>query len=197
MIPAHRSSDSPIQQQPTSTGDVHFARILVGIDFSDPSVRALQVALAVGEIFASKITLIHAVPNVYGPQTYPMRAEFRRANLDRARERMNRLVTEQPRLHRSCATTTVAYGSPVERIQQIAIDENADLIVVGSHGTSGIERLVLGSVAESILRKIARPVLVVGPHCAAEQDPSRTIQPFSAFPTPTVEILIPLSANSL
>lgn len=175
MIPAHRSSDSAIQQQPFSGGDVYFARILVGIDFSDSSARALQVALAVGEIFASKINLIHAVPNVYGPQTYPMRTEFLRANLDRAGERMNQLVTEQPRLHGLNATTTVAYGSPVELIEQIAIEERADLIVVGSHGTSGIERLVLGSVAESILRANARPVLVVGPHCTAEQDPFRTI----------------------
>lgn len=118
MIPAHRSSDSPIQQQPFSAGDVHFARILVGIDFSDSSARALQVALAVGEIFASKINLIHAVPNVYGSQTYPMRAEFLRANLDRAGERMNQLVIEQPRLHRLNATTTVAYGSPVELINR-------------------------------------------------------------------------------
>ncbi|OJV39517.1 MAG: hypothetical protein BGO25_01555 [Acidobacteriales bacterium 59-55] len=175
MIPAHRAPGGPIQMGILTPGSIPFARILVGIDFSDPAARALQVALAVGEIFASEIVLIHAVPNVYGPQTYPMRAEFLRTNLNRARERMDQLIADEPRLYQLSAATMVAYGSPVGLIQQAAIDENADLIVVGSRGTSGIERLALGSVAETILRKVPCPVLVVGPNCAAVQNPFRSI----------------------
>lgn len=175
MIPAHQHLERSIQKNVIPTDNVHFNRILVGIDFSNPAARALQVAIAVGEIFASKITLVHAATKVYGPQTYPMRAEFLRKTLDRTKERMNQLVTHEPRLRQLGVTSKVVYGSPVDLIQQTAVDENADLIVVGSHGASGIEQLVLGSVAESVLRKVLSPVLVVGPKCVAEENPFRSI----------------------
>jgi nucleotide-binding universal stress UspA family protein len=66
---------------------------------------------------------------------------------------------------------------PVQSIsfEHIASDEKVDLIVLGSHGSSGLERLALGSVAETVLRKAACPVLVVGPNCRTEQHPFRSI----------------------
>jgi len=71
--------------------------------------------------------------------------------------------------------TIVAYAGAVELIEQVADDEKVDLIVVGSHGASGIERLVLGSVAEATLRKVPCPVLVTGPNCYAEHYAFRSI----------------------
>jgi len=59
--------------------------------------------------------------------------------------------------------TTVAYADAVDLIEHMASEEKIDLIVLGSHGSSGLERLALGSVAEAVLRKAGCPVLVVGP----------------------------------
>ncbi|WP_130422562.1 universal stress protein [Edaphobacter modestus] len=50
-------------------------------------------------------------------------------------------------------------------INRVAVQEKADLIIVGSHGASGLERLVLGSIAESILHHAICPTLIVGPNC--------------------------------
>lgn len=57
----------------------------------------------------------------------------------------------------------VRFGPPAETIHQVAVDYDADIIVVGTHGRRGVERLVLGSVAEKLLRTARCPVLVVRP----------------------------------
>ena len=69
----------------------------------------------------------------------------------------------------------VAYCGPVNLIAQIVTDEKVDLVIAGSHGASGMERLALGSIAESILQCIPCPTLVVGPHCMAVEHPFRSI----------------------
>jgi nucleotide-binding universal stress UspA family protein len=61
------------------------------------------------------------------------------------------------------ATAAVRSGRPHEAIREYAEDHGADLVVVGTHGRSGVERVLLGSVAERVLRTATRPVLVVGP----------------------------------
>jgi len=61
------------------------------------------------------------------------------------------------------ATAAVRSGRPHEAIRGYAGDHGADLVVVGTHGRSGVERVLLGSVAERVLRTATRPVLVVGP----------------------------------
>jgi nucleotide-binding universal stress UspA family protein len=63
----------------------------------------------------------------------------------------------------AAAETSVWYGRPAEAIVEAARYRNADLIVMSSHGRSGLGRLVLGSVAESVLRATATPILLIRP----------------------------------
>jgi nucleotide-binding universal stress UspA family protein len=177
MIPAsetiNRPDDDPAH---LATSDIHFARILVGIDFSKPATQALQMAIAIGEIFGSEILLVNAVsPLVYVSGQDPVIPEILNAELDSAKEEMKQIVAQDPRLQKLRTKTTVAYAGAVELIEQVATEEKVNLIVVGSHGPGALERLVLGSVAEAVLRKAACPVLVAGPNCVAEQNPFRSI----------------------
>lgn len=88
---------------------------------------------------------------------------------------MNQIISSEPGLRALKPKTTVAYGDALELIEQVASEERVDLIVVGSHGGSGLELLALGSVAEAVLRQAKCPVLIVGPKCKAEQHPFRSI----------------------
>jgi nucleotide-binding universal stress UspA family protein len=178
MIPVSGTINGSIHDEGVhlATSDLHFKRILVGIDFSKQAALALKTAIAIGEIFGSEIFLVNAVPSfVYGKGQRPILPETISAEIDSAKEEMKQIVASEPRLHGLRLKTTVAYAGAVDLIEYMASEEKVDLIVVGSHGSSGLERLALGSVAEAVLRKAACPVLVVGPNCPAEQHPFRSI----------------------
>lgn len=159
-----------------STKNVRFKRVLVGTDFSEPAKRALNMAISISQIFESKLSLVNAVtPFMAGDGQEPMPAEMILVQLEAAKDEINKLVANDPRLTKLKASTTVANAGAVDLIEQVAKEQKADLIVLGSHGASGIERLLLGSCAEAVLRKTATPVLIVGPHCRVDHHPFRSI----------------------
>lgn len=175
MVPVSESVENSTRGEVIhlATSNVRFSRILVAIDFSTPSTQALKAAITIGEIFGSELYLVNAAsPSVYG---YPASSEFLVENLDGAKEQMKQLIAKEPRLSGLKVKTTVIYAGAVELIEEVAAKERVDLIVMGSHGASGLERLVLGSVAETVLRKTTCPVLIVGPNCRSEQHPFRSI----------------------
>jgi nucleotide-binding universal stress UspA family protein len=178
MIPVSGTVNGSIDDEGVhlATSDIRFKRILVGIDFSEQAALALKTAIAVGEIFGSEIFLVNAVSLfAYEAGQEPILPEMISAEIDSAKEEMRQIVVGDPRLNGLRLKTTVAYAGAVDLIEQVASEEKVDLIVLGSHGSSGLERLVLGSVAEAVLRKAACPVLVVGPNCRAELHPFRSI----------------------
>jgi nucleotide-binding universal stress UspA family protein len=95
--------------------------------------------------------------------------------LDSAKAKMAELVAGEPDLQDVSHREFVAYARAVDLVQQVAVENKADLVVAGSHGAGGLELLALGSVAESILSQVPCPVLIVGPHCTAETHPFRAI----------------------
>jgi nucleotide-binding universal stress UspA family protein len=178
MIPISGTINGSIDDEGLhlATSDIHFKRILVGIDFSKQAALALKTAIAIGEIFGSEIFLVNAVSLfVYEAEQAPILPDMISAEIDTAKEEMKQIVASEPRLHGLRLKTTVAYAGAIDLIEQVASEEKVNLIVLGSQGSSGLERLVLGSVAETVLRKAACPVLVVGPNCHAEQHPFRSI----------------------
>lgn len=145
-------------------------RILCPIDFSTSSRRALDHAVAVARWYGATITSFHvhapAPVAVYapGPPLFPpgaLTGGERQALLDS----MKRLAATE-----AGATVPVGFeigeGDAPANILDLAKTMPADLIVMGTHGRSGLERLVLGSVAEKVLRKAGCPVLTVPPGVA-------------------------------
>jgi len=159
-----------------ATTDIQVKTILVATDFSKPAEQALKTAIAISQAFGSELILVHAaLPFYYGADLGMIPDDVLDVNLDVAREKMETLVASDPTLQALHPTTAVEYGDALDIINQTAYDENVDLIVVGSHGASGVERLAIGSVAECVLRNAACPVLIAGPNCQAESSPFRAL----------------------
>jgi nucleotide-binding universal stress UspA family protein len=133
-----------------------FNHILVPTDYSEPAVHARQLAIAIARRFGSRITLLHAYyvpPMPFGnPFDWPM------GDLARfARDEMDKELAAVKEVHPD-VQTIVRGGSPAETILSAADELHADLIVLGTHGRHGINRL-LGSVAANVVRSAKVPVL--------------------------------------
>ncbi len=159
-----------------ATTEIVFKRILVATDFSKPAARALKTAVTIAQIFGSELTLVHAaLPYYYGTSPEMTAGNVLAFNLEVAQQKMDKLIASDPELRALDPETIVEYGDVLDVIIEAAHDEQSDLIIVGSHGASGVERLALGSVAECVLRRASCPVLIIGPHCQAEPFPFRSI----------------------
>jgi nucleotide-binding universal stress UspA family protein len=153
-----------------ATSEFFFNRVLVATDFSQPADQALKTAVVICRLFGSKLFLVHAANR---DPYVPMQSLH--ANLNAARKQIIQLISSEPGLRELEPEVTVAYADARGLIDQVAAGEKIDLIVVGSHGASGLERLAIGSVAEATLRHARCPVLIVGPSCSADNHPFRSI----------------------
>ena len=144
-----------------------FANIVCAIDFSETSSKALESAVELARTFGAGLTLLY----VYQPPTYALpdaslvlpSPEMLNAAL---RDVDNELATWKKRAEeRGAAKVAVAseQGTPWQVIVEWAKQHGADLIVLGTHGRTGFSRLMLGSVAERVVRGATCPVLTVHP----------------------------------
>ena len=145
--------------------------ILLATDFSSCSDRALLHAVAIAHHYGSTLHLAHIVEptffNMLPPDSYVGIAEAEVATINSARSCAQRKIADV-----LCAThcenlkhhTWVQMGIVGESIRSIIQRENIDLVIVGTHGRTGLSKLVLGSVAEEVFRHAPCPVLTVGPY---------------------------------
>lgn len=147
------------------TSALRIRRILVPTDFSQPAVRALEVAIELAELYGSSLILAHASfsPNFIAAEGFPPPA-FQIDQLEQDRKMMETLVETHPKLAKLKTEIEVDYGDPIAMIQRLAETSKPDLLVLGSHGCSGLERIALGSMAESVAHDLTQPVLIMGPH---------------------------------
>jgi len=142
---------------------VRFERILVATDFSESSVRSIPYVLELAKQYGSEVFLAHAMPLVREPIPLERLPE----DLDPVRAQAERRMKD---LIQTCDVSKFAYhaiienGPPAKVITWMAERENVDLLVLGTHGRSGIGKLTLGSVAEEVLRLVPVPVLTIGQH---------------------------------
>ena len=130
-------------------------RILCPTDFSDYSTRSLRQAVALARWFGSEIRVLHVVPPIL-----PAPVPSEKTRRGQAEEELAQFVASV--LHEPVVVKTqVREGTPWREIEAEARALPADLIVMGTHGRSGFEHLVLGSVTEKLLRRAPCPVLTV------------------------------------
>ncbi len=136
--------------------------ILVPTDFSASSFKALDYAYTLSDLFGAKLTLAHivvpvAAPDlVYGPVAWDETEAMKSAKV-----RLKEIHEERASSKSSRPRILVRRGHPYTEIDQIAKDIRSDLIVVSTHGHSGLRHLLLGSIAERVVRHAPCPVLVV------------------------------------
>jgi universal stress protein A len=131
-------------------------KILLPIDFSYPSDAALPFAAALAKESNAQLLILHVdeLPLAYGGEMYygllnPTRDEL-----------MKMLCNVKPTDPSIRVAHHLVEGNPIGAIVRFAKDEAVDLIVIGSHGRTGIGRALMGSVAEGVVRKAQCPVLV-------------------------------------
>ncbi len=141
--------------------DTNFSvkKILVPVDFFDKSRRALQVAADLATQQGAEIRVIHVIER-HDPLLPSGEAERAEADIQATSEKMLADICRQTLLSAD-VEQELAWGSPTEIIVQRAEEWGADLIVMGTAARKGVSRLLLGSVAEGILRATGRPTLLL------------------------------------
>jgi nucleotide-binding universal stress UspA family protein len=152
-----------LEQKPATAVDIN--NVLFTTDFSEASEAALPYVAALSLRYGSTIHLAHILPEVTilrpgAPDPMVIGSIYEEAH-SVAQEKMQRLAD---RLKGFPHQTYVRHGQVCEVLGQIVSDEHIDLVVAGTHGRTGLGKLVMGSVAEEILRQVSCPVLTVGPH---------------------------------
>jgi nucleotide-binding universal stress UspA family protein len=135
-------------------------RVIAAIDFSESSLLAMETALHLMPDTGGLLWLLHVLEmprgidpiGVLQPSIDELEAE--------ALERLQDLIPDNPEKEMSIERRVVR-GSPAKTIAHQAKESEADLIVVGTHGRTGLARMLLGSTAEALLRKAPCQVLVV------------------------------------
>ena len=139
-----------------------FKKILCPVDFSNSSLEALDYAVNFARQNDGRIILLHVIDNPLADQYGPSGQNFY-AEVEHALEKSKQMLTEAARTHAggvSCETIAKR-GNPYEEIIDLANEQQADVIVMSTHGRSGPQRLLIGSVAEKVVRTAPCPVLTV------------------------------------
>lgn len=139
-------------------------KILVPIDFSDYSKNSLKYSVYLAKKFNAQITLVYVIePVIYPPDFSMGQVVFPTTDHDmynRASDELAKLAeTEVPPEIKTA--TIIKTGKPFIEIIETAREENVDLIIIGSHGHTGVEHILFGSTAEKVVRKAPCPVLTV------------------------------------
>jgi nucleotide-binding universal stress UspA family protein len=142
-----------------------YQRIMVAVDGSETAERGLQEAIRLAKDQQARLAIVHVIDIVIvnGAE------EFSETYIDSMRE-YARSVLEQAHKAAQAAGVETEVQSPeiftsgfhvADKIAQLASDWKADLLVVGTHGRRGVQRLLLGSVAERVVRVAPCPLLLV------------------------------------
>lgn len=136
-----------------------FQQVLVPVDFSEPSRRALEYAVRLAAKFDSNLHVLNVIEDsfLYAASTAP---EYRQPFEDEARTRLRELV-EGLGAESVVGEYVVDGGTDSETIVEYAAKHSIDLIVIGTRGLGGARQLLLGSVADAVVRTAPCPVLTV------------------------------------
>lgn len=157
----------PDEHGPCLNPGVHmkpFAKILVPIDFLPHSAEAVRRATDLAIQHSAEVVLLHA----YEPGEYPATpgaviydAEQLHHMSSKVRARLDAVRRDADPLGRQRISTRVVQGPPLRAIIEVVTREPFDLIVMGTHGRTGVGRVVLGSIAEQVTRRAPCPVLTI------------------------------------
>lgn len=144
-----------------SKKSIRFKSIVVPIDFSDTSLKALDYAITLANQFGSQLCLVHVLdfPTVFNTAQLPY-AGWDQETKAQASERLATLIEEKVDALIP-VTSKVILGRAFKSICDTARAQKADLIVIGTHGFTGLKRLLLGSTAERVVRHAPCSVLTI------------------------------------
>jgi nucleotide-binding universal stress UspA family protein len=170
LRPSKQASSRPDEEQkqaepkPMVAAHIQIKRILVPVDFSAQSLKALHYALSFADQYGAELIVLNVVePAVYPSELgyIPSEIEALHENvMKNAKERLRELVSKRLPTDRP-TEQQVRVGAPFLEIAAAAKEMEADLIVIATHGYTGLRHVFLGSTAERVLRHAPCPVLTV------------------------------------
>lgn len=143
-----------------------FTRILVPTDFSESSDAALDYARALADKFGASLRLLHVIEQPYGSGAFSNEVYLAETSglydmlVKQAQAQLSDRVFPADRAQHGM-TSEIMTGRSATTIVEYAADQHFDLIVMGTHGRTGLAHLFMGSVAEHVVRKALCPVLTV------------------------------------
>jgi len=142
---------------------LHVETILHPTDFSKPSEYAFRLACSLARDHGARLVVVHVAPPVlaYGELVPLPPVNYK----ELVWEEFHKLETMEPWVRSLRIETKFYEGEPGEKIVEAAREVTADMVVMGTHGRTGLRRLLMGSVAEEVLRNAPCPVLTVKSPC--------------------------------
>lgn len=143
--------------------------ILCPTDFSKTASRAVDYAAALADSFGARLVLLHVIPEM----TYPLRSFGMASSFPQLQKELHERARDELRKRAGQITDKASDlkvdielrdGDAHEGVLQAAKDFNADMIVMGTHGHTGLKHALLGSTAEKVVRMSDCPVLTVRTH---------------------------------
>lgn len=150
---------------------VAFERILVPTDFSDTSERALRYAKSIAREYQSQLFVVHVnqpINPITPPEAVWIDQEGIQQQLEQQLEQEGAALRSEGFQAKGLSVT----GAIHDEILSLIKENRIDLIVMGTHGRRGLNRLMFGSDAETVLRQASCPVLIIGPEVAPATDQS-------------------------
>jgi nucleotide-binding universal stress UspA family protein len=146
---------------------IHLQRVLAPVDFSECSKRAQEYACALVDQFQAQLHLLHVLHDLAplmldGGTMYALPANYFDEQKQSAEQALTALPSEEWSRGKS-VIRELRMGNPFVEIVRYAQERDIDIIVIGTHGRSAISHLLLGSVAEKVVRSAPCPVLIVHP----------------------------------
>jgi universal stress protein A len=135
-------------------------RIVVPTDFSDCAGKALEYAIDFARTWNAEVLLVHVVEPIRHTRFIADVSELLENRRAEAADQLEELQKQIKPRYRNCRSE-VHFGVPFEVIADVAAESKADLIIIATHGHTGLSHVFLGSVAERVVRVARCPVLTV------------------------------------
>jgi nucleotide-binding universal stress UspA family protein len=148
--------------------DLRLTSVLMATDLSPTSVKPLHHALAIARRYGAKLYVVHVVSPAAYLMAGPEALELAYQGASDEAQQLQRDLLDDGSLNGLDHTFIIRSGLVWKELQAIILQKQVDLVVVGTHGRRGIEKVLLGSIAEQVFRDATCPVLTVGPYSYQE-----------------------------
>jgi nucleotide-binding universal stress UspA family protein len=157
-------------REPTRAGPPALRSILVALDLSDAALAALEPVVAMAQLTQGHVTLVHVMEPLFRmeapgfPFPVPLDPAFLEQSEAQAQKRLDEVADGLRDRGISVCSRVVTSTGPAAGLLDVLAGERFDLIALTTHGAGGVKRLLLGSVADKVIRGTEKPVLVVRPN---------------------------------
>ena len=138
--------------------------VLTAIDFSDSSDNAFQMALSMAKSFSARLIVLHVINepvDLRGFYVPHISFEKLEEEIEEGAQKMMEIFCRKNMVDFKDYDSLIVAGLPYEQIIKQAEEKSADMVVLGTHGRTGLDHVLFGSTAEKVVRKSSVPVLTV------------------------------------